>query len=406
MMARRCLALVLFMLMAVMTHAGMAAGELMSKSAASQGLDISSERVLIRALDEIRANQIDEALVTLEYLLKFNPEFRLAHLIYADLLMARTRPITDFGQPSFVSREQVEGMREEALARWRHFSQQPNADMLPAELVQLSPEQVYAVVVDLQASRLYLYENRDGQPELVESFYASIGKNGIGKDIEGDQKTPVGVYFVTGFIPSSELPDLYGSGAFPIDYPNPWDQRHGRTGYGIWLHGTPSNTYSRPPLDSDGCVILSNGDLDRLRPYLEAGETPVILAESVNWISRAELKERRVNYQAMLDQWRRDWESRDADAYLRHYSQEFEGQGMDYHAWDDHKRRVNESKEYISVGVDGLSVFYYPGESDMLVISFEQDYNSNNFRGRTAKRQYWRKEADGEWRIVYEGAAS
>lgn len=406
MTARRCLSLALFMLMAVMTHSGMAAGELMSKSAASQGLDISSERVLIRALDEIRANQIDEAVVTLEYLLKFNPEFRLAQLIYADLLMARARPITDFGQPSFVSREQVEGMRKEALARWRHFSLQPGADKLPAELVQLSPDQIYAVVVDLQASRLYLYENRDGQPELIESFYASIGKNGIGKDVEGDQKTPVGVYFVTGFIPASELPDLYGSGAFPIDYPNPWDQRHGRTGYGIWLHGTPSNTYSRPPLDSDGCVILSNGDLDRLRPYLEAGETPVILAESVNWISRTELEQRRASYHVMLDQWRRDWESRDANAYLRHYSLEFEGQDMDYQAWSEHKQRVNETKEYINVGIDGISVFYYPGESDMLVISFEQDYDSNNFRGRTVKRQYWRKEADGEWRIVYEGTAS
>lgn len=403
---RRCLVACLLACLCLISLPVVAAGELMSKSAAAQGLDISSEKVLIRALDEIRANQVDDALLTLEYLLKFNPEFRLAQMIYADLLMARTRPITDFGQPSFVPREQVEGMRKEAVARWRYYSRQPADDKLPAELVQLSADQVYAVVVDLQASRLYLYANRAGEPELVESFYASIGKNGIGKDVEGDQKTPVGVYFVTGFIPSSELPDLYGSGAFPIDYPNPWDHRYGRTGYGIWLHGTPSNTYSRPPLDSDGCVILSNGDLDRLRPYLEAGETPVILAESVNWISRAELKERRVNYQALLDQWRLDWESRDADAYLRHYSQQFEGQGMDYHAWGDHKRRVNESKEYINVGVDGVSVFYYPGESDMLVISFEQDYDSNNFRGRTAKRQYWRKEADGEWRIVYEGTQS
>lgn len=397
------------MLLAILTAVALpaaGAGELLSKTAAMQGLDISSERVLMRALNEIRGNQVDEALVTLEYLLNFNPEFRLAQLIYADLLMAQARPITDFGQPSFVPREQVEGMRKEALARWRHFSLPPAADQVPAELVQLSPDQVYAVVVDLEASRLYLYENRKGEPELLDSFYASIGKNGIGKFEEGDQKTPVGVYFVTGFIPSSELPDLYGSGAFPIDYPNPWDQRHGRTGYGIWLHGTPSNTYSRPPLDSDGCVILSNGDLDRLRPYLDAGDTPVILAESVNWIHRTELDQRRQRYQAILDQWRLDWQSQDAVAYLRHYSSEFEGQDMDYHAWAEHKERVNSSKQYISIGVDGISMFYYPGESDMLVITFEQDYDSDNYQARTMKRQYWRKEADGEWRIVYEGPTS
>jgi murein L,D-transpeptidase YafK len=403
---RRCTSAVLFFLLTAIVLPALSAGELMSKTVAAQGLDISSERVLIRALDEIRDNQVDEALVTLEYLLKFNPEFRLAQLIYADLLMARTRPITDFGQPSFVSREQVEGMRKEAQARWRHFSRQQAAEQVPAELVQLSPDQVYAVVVDLQASRLYLYENKSGSPLLLDSFYASIGKNGIGKLEEGDQKTPVGVYFVTGFIPSSELPDLYGSGAFPIDYPNPWDQRHGRTGYGIWLHGTPSNTYSRPPLDSDGCVILSNGDLDRLRPYLEAGETPVILAESVNWISRTELEQRRKDYHSILNQWRLDWESRDAAAYLQHYSREFEGEEMDYRLWTEHKKRVNSSKQYINIGLDRISMFYYPGESDMLVVTFEQDYDSDNFQARTLKRQYWRKETDGEWRIVYEGTVS
>ena len=31
----------------------------------------------------------------------------------------------------------------------------------------------------------------------------------------------------------------------PSTIPNEWDKRHGRSGFGIWLHGTPSDTYSR-----------------------------------------------------------------------------------------------------------------------------------------------------------------
>jgi len=112
-------------------------------------------------------------------------------------------------------------------------------------------------------------------PILIKDFYVTIGKNGTGKYTEGDLKTPVGVYFVTGFINPKELPDLYGDGAYPIDYPNVWDQRHGRTGFGIWLHGTPSGTYSRPPRDSNGCVIVSNHDLNVLSPFIKKGIHPL-----------------------------------------------------------------------------------------------------------------------------------
>jgi murein L,D-transpeptidase YafK len=63
-------------------------------------------------------------------------------------------------------------------------------------------------------------------------------------------------------MPQDKLTDFYGSGAFPINYPNEWDRIRGRNGYGIWLHGTPRDTYSRPPRASDGCIVLSNEDLD------------------------------------------------------------------------------------------------------------------------------------------------
>jgi len=38
-----------------------------------------------------------------------------------------------------------------------------------------------------------------------------------------------------------------------------------------------------------------------------------------------------------------------------------------------------------------------------MVATFHQDYKSDNFSGRSWKRQYWRKESDGKWRIIYEG---
>ena len=101
----------------------------------------------------------------------------------------------------------------------------------------------------------------DGALKLQTDYYVSQGKLGVKKFREGDQKTPIGVYYVNGRIPGPKLPDFYGTGALPINYPNEWDRRNGRGGSGIWLHGTPSDNFSRPPLSSDGCVVLANPDL-------------------------------------------------------------------------------------------------------------------------------------------------
>jgi murein L,D-transpeptidase YafK len=214
------------------------------------------------------------------------------------------------------------------------------------------------------------------------------------------------VYFVTDFISPEELPDLYGDGAFPIDYPNVWDQRHGRTGYGIWLHGTPSKIYSRPPEDSNGCVIVSNQDLNALLPYVKKNNTPVIISDLIDWITKQEWTKRSGNYELFVETWRKDWESRNVDLYLRHYSKRYSGLGKDYNSWIEYKRRVNPSKKFIKVNITDKSIFLYPGEYQLMVVTFVQDYASDNFRRKFTKQQYWRMEDDGRWRIIYEGVVS
>lgn len=382
------------------------AADLVAKHVALHDFDRGQERMLVRALDKIGHGQLDGALAELQQLVTESPRFRLAQLVYADLLLAKVRPITDFGNVPSASYGQIQALRDEARARWQHYLAPSPAGLVPASLVKLSDDQRYAIVVDMHTSRLYLFENRGGIPQIVLDFYATIGKNGIGKGTEGDQKTPVGVYFVTGFIGAGKLPDFYGDGAYPIDYPNVWDQRHGRTGYGIWLHGTPHDTFSRPPRDSDGCVILGNRDLNALAQYIDPGQTPVILSDNIEWVTQAEWQKRRGMLEKVVEQWRRDWESRDADLYLSHYSPDYSGLGKDYLAWVDYKRRVTSGKRFIRVGISGQSMFLYPGEEDVLVVTFEQDYTSDNLRRVFVKRQYWQREEDGRWRIVYEGSMS
>jgi murein L,D-transpeptidase YafK len=364
-----------------------------------------TEALLQKAIEEIGRQRFDTALVHVDNLIRLQPNFRLAHLIKGDLLLAKVKTISGMGGSApGGSTERVGDLREEAIARLRALRERPSSENVPRYLMQMRPDQKHAVVVDTSRSRLYFYRNEDGRPKLVTDYYISTGKAGAIKMREGDQKTPIGVYYVTSSLPRAKLTDFYGSGAYPINYPNEWDKRMGRKGHGIWLHGTPSNTYSRPPRASDGCVVLTNADLEALGVNLQVGVTPVIISEDVQWVTAAEMGSERKEFFAQLDRWRTDWESRDTDRYLGHYSRKFSTGGDNLDEWGSRKRKVNAGKAWIKVQLANVSVFRDPGEKDMMVVTFDQQYQSSNLSNTMKKRQYWVNEG-GRWRIVYEGAA-
>jgi murein L,D-transpeptidase YafK len=369
--------------------------------------DAGPEPILARIFEQIEQNRWETALNDTEGLLKAYPNFRLAHLVKGDLLLARVKPLNAFGQGGHGRvDEQVTDLREEAIARLRAYKTKPAETMVPRYLLQMRPDQKYAVVVDIQKARLYLYQNdagTAGPPRFVADYYISHGKLGAEKFREGDKKTPIGVYHITSSIPPQKLTDFYGSGAFPINYPNVWDRQQGRKGHGIWLHGTPSDTFSRPPKASDGCVVLANTDLDALAKNLQIGSTPVIIGDTIEWLSFDDWQAERKALLGMIDEWRRDWESRDIDKYARHYAHNFSSDGKDLAAWLDQKKKVNAGKQWIKVATHNVSMFRTPGKDEYVVVTFEQDYQSSNLSNRMQKRQYWIKEG-GRWKIMHETA--
>ncbi|MBI3041774.1 MAG: L,D-transpeptidase family protein [Betaproteobacteria bacterium] len=351
--------------------------------------------------ERIQQKQLGAALDEVDRLVARHPNFRLAHLVRGDLLLARARPIARFGNTGHASNERLDELRAEALTRLRAYINRPAADLIPRYLLWFGPMQRHAIVIDAKRSRVYVYENAGGTPRLVEDYYTTLGKYGIEKNLEGDKKTPVGAYYVTSKIPGSKLPDLYGWGAFPINYPNEWDRRLGKTGYGIWLHGVPSDTYARAPWASDGCVALANPDIERLGERVQPGVTPVIIADRVEWLTPTAWRVERDTFMLQLQAWRADWENLDTERYLSHYARDFRSDGMDISAWGAHKRRVNAGKTWIKVALANVSVFRSPGKQDLVAVTFDQDYRSNNLSQQTRKRQYWVVE-DGRWKIAYE----
>ena len=79
--------------------------------------DSGPEPQLARILAEIESNRLDAALQQTEALLKQYPNFRLAHLIKGDLLLARGKPLATFGNAQNAPQEKLSDLREEAIAR-------------------------------------------------------------------------------------------------------------------------------------------------------------------------------------------------------------------------------------------------------------------------------------------------
>jgi len=369
------------------------------------------EALLSRTLDEVGNRRLDAAVSEVDKMIRDYPNFRLAHLIKGDLLLARARPLTTVGDAAGAPEDRLEELRAEARARLARLQHPRPVGMVPSYVVQMQPQQRHVLVVDTARSTLYVFENRGGEARYVTDYYVSIGKNGIDKFREGDNKTPLGVYHVTGRLSRTKLSTTYGKlavqygiGALPISYPNEWDRREGRNGHGIWLHGVPFDTYSRPPLASNGCIALTNEDFTTISKEVRIGVTPVIIANGVDWVTPEASRALRKELLERVEGWRRDWENRDTDQYLAHYSADFSSDRLDLAQWSAQKHKVNSGKSWIRVRLEGISIFLYPGRDDLAVVTFKQDYASSNLAKQMRKRQYWIRE-DGVWRILHEGAA-
>lgn len=358
--------------------------------------------LLIEVYKSLAANNLHKAQLKIDELTAAYPHFQLGHLIRGDLLSMHTRAVTSFGASKNISPEKLKDFRDEASARLKAIREKPDPDLIPGSILQLRDDQKQALVVDAKRSRLYLYENNAGQLKLISDFYVSQGKFGINKLKEGDQKTPTGVYYITSRLAGSKLPDFYGPGALPLNYPNEWDKLNGRGGSGIWLHGVPSENFSRPPLASDGCVVLTNPDFLRISATVDIGKTPVIISEQVEFVNRTKWNADKQIANKMLDDWRIDQESLNANRILSNYSRNFKTLlGDNLNIWFSKQQQASEGQREVSIKLRDITQFRYPGKDEMIVSTFTQETQSGKNKTSTRKRQYWIKEAS-RWRIIYE----
>lgn len=231
----------------------------------------------------------------------------------------------------------------------------------------------------------------------LRSFKIAIGKVDGDKEIEGDNKTPEGIYFAQNHIDGGSLPDKYGTLAIPLNFPNPVDQAASKTGHGIWLHGVDRDQRIEEAKVTEGCVAFYNSDIARLAGWLKSHQGIIVIArDSTSVNSPMDLAAVR---QRTLD-WIQAWASRDVDSYGSFYAPDFRYAAHNLASYKDYKKRVFGSYKTMSVKYDNLRVITHPKYA---VSFFNQDFHGDErFASIGRKILYWERGEDGQWSIKRE----
>ena len=344
------------------------------------------------------------ALAKARELVRDHPNFQLAQLVYADLLATQVPPAHGFSDASGIARLRSDpamaDLREESQRRLQALRDRPPAGSVPSQFLALSTRSRYAIAVDASRSRLYLLENSDKGLQLVADYYVSVGKSGIGKVTEGDARTPLGVYYITSNLDPKSLRDFYGAGALPINYPNPYDVRRGKTGGGIWLHGTPPQQFARAPLASDGCVVMANPDLKQLLRKVQIGATPVVTARSLQWISPPQAEKEAQSFTQAVAAWKDARASGNEAQLKKFYLPDF--QRNNTRKSIEGFAVLRDELEYAQgkrVQFKDMSYLHWRDGDDTMVATFGEVFDGEK-SGRT-RRQYWLRQGS-EWKLFHE----
>ncbi len=373
-------------------------------SATNSSAGLAAEARLLDIYRLIGSGQGRQALEHAEALVRDVPNFQLAQLVYGDLLLAQTRALPTMGlAPGDIAAkapQRLDQLRQEAEKRLAALRERPPPGTLPTQFITMPPTTRHAIAVDASRSRLYLFENGPKGLQLVADHYASIGKLGSDKRIEGDQRTPLGVYFITSRLEGRQLTDFYGVGALTLNYPNEYDRRLGRTGSGIWLHGVPTENYARSPQSTDGCVVLANPELQSIIDRVQPRNTPVVIARSLQWVNPAAKEPERRSLGNLLEGWRTARASGDINRLMAFYSTQFSNGGKDLSQWRQIIERDVQQTRGRELQLKDVSILGWRDQSDVLVVTFGEVAEGQ--RTGAIKRQYWGKEG-GLWKIFYEG---
>lgn len=231
----------------------------------------------------------------------------------------------------------------------------------------------YIILTQKELGELALYKIvNKGSKELLLRDKVILGEVLGDKFLEGDKKTPLGVYDLT--LKKTKLDQFYGPFALVTSYPNTYDKTLNKTGHGIWIHGMPLNgnreNYTK------GCIALDNPRLKELEKNINLKQTIIITSSS-------KLKKASKNDLALIlasiYKWKDAWKNSNINKYLSYYSKDFRRyDNMSFNDFKVFKTRVFNKNEKKRIKFSNINISPYPNSKNknMYKVLLDEDYKS------------------------------
>lgn len=266
----------------------------------------------------------------------------------------------------------------------------------------------HLLLVEKSTHMIHLYQYNGNGIQIIKSFHIATGKKSGDKKWQGDFRTPEGIFHFTEFIPNKKLKkmygkegEIYGIGAFVMNYPTPHDVVKRKTGSGIWLHSTNDETRIEKGLDSRGCVVVANKDLQEISKYVELKRTPIIVTHNINYLSNQSTVEKNNKLNDFFTKWLESWKNKDLKSFISNYSptKYKDNFRKSFSEFKNYKRAVFSNPGNPTIDAQQVSIIEFKGNA---VISYIQKYESKTIQDIGIKRLYLKKDEYYQWKIISE----
>ena len=266
-------------------------------------------------------------------------------------------------------------------------------DTVISNVMARDAENTNIILVDKSSGTLHTVTAEGNNITFGETYPIIYGSNQGDKQVSGDNKTPEGVYYITNWTSGDWLvkrygnyAKIYGSGAFPINYPNLVDKIRKKTGHGIWIHG-------RDPIGgkdtTQGCVALHNEDLMSLYSFAKVKD-PVIIADKALYLTKDRYDELYKELFGAFDGFIDSWRYSDFNTFQGYIHGDFKGQGKSASGYLSSKKYLMERfKDKVITNED--TKIFIKDENNFLVDT-RQFYCAQNITSYSNKRYYFVKD--------------
>lgn len=276
-----------------------------------------------------------------------------------------------------------------AYSSYRSYSPQGEWQANISEHTLIPP---HMIAVDKKRQVLAIIESKKPM-QMTTSYLCTTGQTPGDKVVEGDLKTPEGVYFVVRHIKSGLNFEKYGNEAYTLNYPNPVDRLRRKTGYGIWIHGKGSGI---APLQTEGCVALNNNDLKNIGSLLKPG-APVVLTSSFGLADPYEKSQKTKALETKVIEWAKRWSDRSHKLFDLYNEDAYSLSTESFKAFANNKKRLFKILPWIKIKVSDIQTLQGPG---YWVTWFYQDYKAPNLSTKGIRRLYWTEKKDNNFEII------